>query len=107
MQIHSNIKPYYYAPTKKSIKGATLGIAVIAIATASNVEAQPIYDVCMHKDGGNFSIQTAKSKCSLNSKANATKPTSTSSTDLSNFGVKDRFDQKFVPGCGSKKAMTG
>lgn len=35
-------------------KLAILGIAVIAIAMASKVEAQPIYDVCMHKEGGNF-----------------------------------------------------
>ena len=35
-------------------KLATLGIAVIVLATASNVESQPIYDVCMHKKGGNF-----------------------------------------------------
>lgn len=33
---------------------AILGIAVIAIAMASKVEAQPIYDVCIHKEGGNF-----------------------------------------------------
>ena len=87
---------------------ATLGIAVIAIATASNVEAQPIYDVCMHKDGGNFNSDgEAEMQFEFaNSKASVAKPTSASSTDRNNFGVQDHFGWKFGLRHGYKKATT-
>ena len=81
---------------------------MIAIATASKVEVQPIYDVCMRKDSGNFDSdgEVEMQFEFANSKASVAKPTSTSSTDLNNFGVQDHFGRKFGLRHGYKKATT-